>query len=41
MALLIGDVNESEENIWGDEGWENNTCEVGLWTSDLDWKYTV
>ena len=34
-------VNESEEDIWGDEHWANKTCEVGLWTIDLDWKGTM
>lgn len=23
-------VNKSKENIWGNEGWKNGTCEVRL-----------
>ena len=34
-------MNESEKDIWGDEDWKNDTCEVGLWTIDFDWKSTV
>lgn len=36
-----GDVNESEENIWGDRDWENGSCEVDLWTIDFDWKWIL
>ena len=36
-----GSLNKSEEDIWGDEGWENDTCEAGLWAIDFDWKCTV
>lgn len=36
-----GDVNESEENIWGDRDWENCSCEVDLWTIDFDWKWIL
>lgn len=25
-----GGVNENKKDIWGDEGWENDTCKVGL-----------
>lgn len=28
-------VNESKEDIWKVEDWENDTCEVGLWTIHL------
>ena len=36
-----GMVNESEKNIWRNEGWEYNTCEMGLWAIDFDRKCTV
>ena len=33
-------VNESKEDIWI-EDWENDNCEVGLWTFPLDGKCTL
>lgn len=32
------DVTERKDNLWGDEGLENDTCEVGLWKIDFNWK---
>ena len=29
-------VNESEKYTWRDEDWENDTCEVNLWTIHFD-----
>lgn len=34
-------MNESKEDIWEDETWENGTCEKVLWKIDLDWKGAV
>ena len=31
-------MNEIEEGTWGDEDWENDTYEVGLWKCTLDWQ---
>ena len=36
-----GGVNKAKEDTWGDEDWENESCEVGLQTIDLDWEDTV
>ena len=41
VALLMGGVNESKEDTWRDEDWENETFEVGFWTVDLDGRCTV
>ena len=36
-----GGGNKAEEDTWGDEDWENESCEVGLQTIDLAWEDTV
>ena len=34
-------IFNKSEDIWICEGWENDTCGAGLWTIDLEWKYTA
>ena len=34
-----GGLNESEDDTWGDRGWENYIYEVDLWTIVFDWKW--
>lgn len=41
VAVLIGSVKESEGDVWGDKDWENNTCDVSLWTIDLGGRFAL